>query len=135
MPGRAQRLHLEVRDRALRPGDDRWRVAHRFPSNLSSSFGVFGVVASHSALRVTTAMTSAGSPRSGSSASTAASAGGTSFQGQQAGLKNVYDCIKAFSETGQSEDLKNFDVPTLIVHGDDDQIVPSGPPPWRLTSW
>lgn len=42
----------------------------------------------------------------------------------QAGLKNTYDCIKAFSETDFTEDLKKFDVPTLILHGDDDQIVP-----------
>jgi non-heme chloroperoxidase len=42
----------------------------------------------------------------------------------QAGLKNVYDCVKAFSETDLTEDLKKIDVPTLIVHGDDDQIVP-----------
>ena len=46
------------------------------------------------------------------------------FQAMQAGLKNVYECIKAFSETDFTEDLKKFDVPTLIVHGDDDQIVP-----------
>ena len=46
------------------------------------------------------------------------------LQGMQAGHKAVYDCIKAFSETDQSEDLKMFDVPTLILHGDDDQIVP-----------
>ena len=45
-------------------------------------------------------------------------------QGMQAGHKNTYDCIKAFSETDFTEDLKKFDVPTLIVHGDDDQIVP-----------
>ncbi len=45
-------------------------------------------------------------------------------QGMQAGLKGAYDCIKVFSETDQTEDLKKFDVPTLIVHGDDDQIVP-----------
>lgn len=45
-------------------------------------------------------------------------------QGVQAGHKNTYDCIKAFSETDFTEDLKKFDVPTLIVHGDDDQIVP-----------
>jgi non-heme chloroperoxidase len=44
----------------------------------------------------------------------------------QAGLKNAYDCIKAFSETDFTEDLKKFDVPTLIIHGDDDQIVPIG---------
>ena len=37
-----------------------------------------------------------------------------------------FDCIKAFSETDFTEDLKKFDVPTLIVHGDDDQIVPIG---------
>jgi non-heme chloroperoxidase len=42
----------------------------------------------------------------------------------QAGLKNAYECIKAFSETDFTEDLKKFDVPTLVVHGDDDQIVP-----------
>lgn len=45
-------------------------------------------------------------------------------QGMQAGHKNTYDCIKAFSETDFSEDLKKFNIPTLIVHGDDDQIVP-----------
>jgi non-heme chloroperoxidase len=42
----------------------------------------------------------------------------------QAGFKGAYDCIKAFSETDLTEDLKRFDVPTLIIHGDDDQIVP-----------
>ena len=42
------------------------------------------------------------------------------------GLKAAYDCIKAFSETDMTEDLKKFDVPTLILHGDDDQIVPIG---------
>ena len=46
--------------------------------------------------------------------------------GMQAGLKNAYDCIKVFSETDLTEDLKKIDVPTLIVHGDDDQIVPIG---------
>jgi len=46
------------------------------------------------------------------------------LQGMQAGQKAVYDCVKAFSETDQTEDLKKFDVPTLILHGDDDQIVP-----------
>ncbi len=45
-------------------------------------------------------------------------------QGMQAGHKATYDCIKAFSETDFTEDLKKFDVPTLVVHGDDDQIVP-----------
>jgi non-heme chloroperoxidase len=40
------------------------------------------------------------------------------------GHKNAYDCIKAFSETDFTEDLKKFDVPTLVVHGDDDQVVP-----------
>ena len=39
-------------------------------------------------------------------------------------MKAHYDCIKAFSETDFTEDLKKFDVPTLILHGDDDQIVP-----------
>ena len=48
------------------------------------------------------------------------------LQGMQAGAKNTFDCIKAFSETDFTEDLKTFDVPTLIVHGDDDQIVPIG---------
>src|SRR5512141_491370 len=48
------------------------------------------------------------------------------LQGMQAGAKNTFDCIKAFSETDFSEDLKKFDVPTLIIHGDDDQIVPIG---------
>jgi non-heme chloroperoxidase len=42
----------------------------------------------------------------------------------QAGLKNAYESIKAFSETDQTEDLKKFDVPTLVIHGEDDQIVP-----------
>ena len=46
--------------------------------------------------------------------------------GMQAGLKPAYDCIKVFSETDLTEDLKKIDVPTLIVHGDDDQIVPIG---------
>ncbi len=46
------------------------------------------------------------------------------LQGMQAGFKGVFDCIKAFSETDFTEDLKRFDVPTLILHGDDDQIVP-----------
>jgi len=48
------------------------------------------------------------------------------LQGMQAGFKGVVDCIKAFSETDFTEDLKKFDVPTLIMHGDDDQIVPIG---------
>jgi non-heme chloroperoxidase len=42
----------------------------------------------------------------------------------QAGLKNAYDSIKAFSETDFTEDLRKFDVPTLVMHGEDDQIVP-----------
>jgi non-heme chloroperoxidase len=46
------------------------------------------------------------------------------LQGMMSGHKNAYDCIKAFSETDFTEDLKKFDVPTLIIHGDDDQIVP-----------
>jgi non-heme chloroperoxidase len=48
------------------------------------------------------------------------------LQGMMAGFKAAYDCIKAFSETDFTEDLKKFDVPTLILHGDDDQIVPIG---------
>ena len=46
------------------------------------------------------------------------------LQGMVASLNAAYDCIKVFSETDQTEDLKKFDVPTLIIHGDDDQIVP-----------
>jgi non-heme chloroperoxidase len=46
------------------------------------------------------------------------------LQGMGAGHKSAYDCIVAFSQTDFTEDLKKFDVPTLIVHGDDDQIVP-----------
>jgi non-heme chloroperoxidase len=48
------------------------------------------------------------------------------LQGMQCGLKSAYDCIKAFSETDLTGDLARFDVPTLIIHGDDDQIVPIG---------
>jgi non-heme chloroperoxidase len=48
------------------------------------------------------------------------------MQGMMSGHKNAYDCIKAFSETDFTEDLKKIDVPTLILHGDDDQIVPIG---------
>ena len=44
----------------------------------------------------------------------------------QVGLKGSYDCVKAFSETDLTEDLERIDVPTLIIHGDDDQIVPIG---------
>ncbi len=46
------------------------------------------------------------------------------MQGMLAGFKNVFDCIKVFSETDLTQDLRKFDVPTLIIHGDDDQIVP-----------
>jgi non-heme chloroperoxidase len=46
------------------------------------------------------------------------------LQGMMAGFPASYFCIKAFSETDTTEDLKKFDVPTLILHGDDDQIVP-----------
>jgi non-heme chloroperoxidase len=48
------------------------------------------------------------------------------MQGMQCGIKAAYDRIRAFSETDFTEDLKRFDVPTLILHGDDDQIVPIG---------
>jgi non-heme chloroperoxidase len=48
------------------------------------------------------------------------------LQAMQAGLKAVHDCIRVFSETDQTQDLAQFDVPTLILHGDDDQIVPIG---------
>jgi non-heme chloroperoxidase len=46
------------------------------------------------------------------------------LQGMESGVKGSYDCIKAFSETDFTEDLKTIDVPTLVMHGDDDQIVP-----------
>jgi non-heme chloroperoxidase len=48
------------------------------------------------------------------------------LQGMLCGMPGAYECIKAFSETDFTEDLKKFDVPTLILHGDDDQIVPIG---------
>jgi non-heme chloroperoxidase len=48
------------------------------------------------------------------------------LQGMMAGFPASYFCIKAFSETDTTEDLKKFDIPTLILHGDDDQIVPIG---------
>jgi pimeloyl-ACP methyl ester carboxylesterase len=47
-------------------------------------------------------------------------------QGMMAGHKTAFDCIKAFSETDFTEDLKKIDVPTLMKHGDDDQVVPIG---------
>jgi non-heme chloroperoxidase len=46
------------------------------------------------------------------------------LQGMMAGFPAAYFCIKAFSETDQTEDLKRMDIPTLVIHGDDDQIVP-----------
>ena len=46
------------------------------------------------------------------------------LQGMMGGVKGQYDCIKAFSETDFTEDLKKIDIPTLVAHGDDDQIVP-----------
>ena len=48
------------------------------------------------------------------------------LQGMLAGFPAAYECIKQFSETDFTDDLKKFDVPTLILHGDDDQIVPIG---------
>jgi non-heme chloroperoxidase len=48
------------------------------------------------------------------------------LQGMLGGIKGQYDCIKQFSEVDYTPDLKKIDVPTLIVHGDDDQIVPIG---------
>ena len=48
------------------------------------------------------------------------------LMGMTVGVKGALDCIKAFSETDLTKDLKTFDIPTLIVHGDDDQIVPIG---------
>jgi len=55
------------------------------------------------------------------------------LQGMQAGFKAVFDCIKAFSETDFTDDLATFDVPTLVLHGDDDQIVPIGASAWRTS--
>jgi non-heme chloroperoxidase len=46
------------------------------------------------------------------------------LQSMTVGIKSAYDCVKAFSETDLTDDLRQIDVPTLIVHGDDDQIVP-----------
>jgi len=48
------------------------------------------------------------------------------LQSMQAGLKPAFDCIRAFSETDFTEDLKKIDIPLLLIHGDDDQIVPIG---------
>jgi len=48
------------------------------------------------------------------------------LQGMKGGVKPHYDCIQAFSETDFTEDLKKIDIPTMIMHGDDDQIVPIG---------
>jgi non-heme chloroperoxidase len=56
------------------------------------------------------------------------------LQGMMSGHKNSFDCIRAFSETDFTEDLKKFDVPTLIVHGDNDQIVPIGASALAATS-
>jgi non-heme chloroperoxidase len=53
----------------------------------------------------------------------------------QGSLKNQYEGIKAFSETDLTEDLKRFDVPTLIIHGDDDQIVPIGASAFRSSKF
>ena len=47
-------------------------------------------------------------------------------QGMQAGFNSAIDCIRAFSETDFTHDLSRFDIPALILHGDDDQIVPIG---------
>ena len=45
-------------------------------------------------------------------------------QSMQAGFKGAYDCVKQFSESDFNDDLKKFDIPTLVIHGEDDQIVP-----------
>jgi len=57
------------------------------------------------------------------------------LQGMQEGNKAAIDCIKAFSETDFTEDLKRFDVPTLILYGDDDQIVPIADSACCRRSW
>jgi non-heme chloroperoxidase len=82
-----------------------------------------GVLADRSQFFKDLAVTFYGSNRPGSTVSQGLR---DSFwlQGMQSGLRGVFDCIKAFSETDFTEDLKKIDVPTLIVHGDDDQIVP-----------
>jgi non-heme chloroperoxidase len=48
------------------------------------------------------------------------------LQSMLGGHQAIYECVKAFSETDFTEDLKRFDVPTLVLHGDDDQVVPIG---------
>jgi non-heme chloroperoxidase len=82
-----------------------------------------GVLADRSQFFKDLTVTFYGSNRSGSAISQGLR---DSFwlQGMQSGLKGVLDCIEAFSETDFTEDLKKIDVPTLIIHGDDDQIVP-----------
>jgi non-heme chloroperoxidase len=82
-----------------------------------------GVLADRSQFFKDLAVTFYGANRSGSKVSQGLR---DSFwlQGMASGFKGVLDCIKAFSETDFTEDLKKFDVPTLIIHGDDDQIVP-----------
>ena len=57
------------------------------------------------------------------------------LQGMLAGHKNTLDCIKAFSETDFTQDLQKIDVPTLIIHGDDDQIVLLRQPLFSRLSW
>jgi non-heme chloroperoxidase len=54
-------------------------------------------------------------------------------QGMMGGFKGIYDCIRVFSETDLTEDLKKIDVPTFFIHGDDDQIVPIGASALRAT--
>jgi non-heme chloroperoxidase len=82
-----------------------------------------GVLADRSQFFKDLTVTFYGSNRSGSTVSQGLR---DSFwlQGMQSGLKGVLECIEAFSETDFTEDLKKIDVPTLIIHGDDDQIVP-----------
>jgi non-heme chloroperoxidase len=53
------------------------------------------------------------------------------FQSMQAGIRGAHECVRVFSETDLTEDLRRFDVPTLIIHGDDDQIVPIGASAYR----
>ena len=57
------------------------------------------------------------------------------FLGMQGSIKSQFDCIKAFSETDFTEDLKKIDKPTLVIHGDDDQIVPIGITAQRVSSF
>jgi non-heme chloroperoxidase len=82
-----------------------------------------GVLADRSQFYRDLAYPSYGANRDGSSVSQGARDAFWSMS-MTVGIKGAYDCVKAFSETDLTEDLKKIDVPTVILHGDDDQIVP-----------